>query len=542
MSTPPSSSTSYPQEPTPIATPSSVVLSYGDIVQIVNQNGIWMGQPTSYGGGTNPKGTIPQATGQSTAQQFVVLSTSSTVPLDSNGLPATVQYMDSVVFLQYPSPTGIPTYSFALSGSNPLSLQQGYVNNKQAWWTLRPSRTQTGPIIVPGNINAEGNNFYLQNVGNSHYKYFYLDDAEWKNQSDQGKSDVFQIWIVNGLCGQTSNCTPGSACWNNKCYPNTAPPYAAYSGNPNFLQNVFNFTCTPAASNSNNLEQPFCLGNCLSQTPLSVSRNACDNVYSTYCNQVWGGIIPPTGHVCSCVQAAQQGISQPQCFWPNCANNSASTYWTGAMQQELATAGCTAACVQIFDCQGNGNQSQCNIANNTFDEACGGAPGSKCGPQNSCQTGSTCVNGLCQTNNTPGTCNPPCTSTQTCTNGSCVAAQTTCSATQPCPLSSQICNSAGQCVFPECSATVPCNAPQVCNSQGQCINQCSQNSDCTNGQICSNGACVTPPPPAPPNKLLTFLKENWKYFAIGGGTLLLLIIVLGALSKATKKKTTSSSK
>jgi hypothetical protein len=100
----------------------------------------------------------------------------------------------------------------------------------------------------------------------------------------------------------------------------------------------------------------------------------------------------------------------------------------------------------------------------------------------------------------------------------------------------------GQCGLPECTSNSGCNAPATCNmTTYTCQTACTDGSNfgCPGNYICQGGYCVPPPTPAPPNKLLEFLKENWKWFAIGGGGLILLIVVLVVMSRVTKKKPTT---
>lgn len=538
MSTPPRATITYPQEPTPLPVPSNAPLTYGDLVQLVNQYGIWIAAPTTnWSGGSNPTANVSQASSQSSAQNFMIVNALGGVPLTSSGLPAPVNYNDIVTFIAYPSYTGLTGYAPVLSSQSKLVLQQAYLTNKRAQWQLQPASGQSGALMLPGNPNAVGNEFYMKNIGSGHYYNNDSKDTYWSESAHNG--DIYQIQTLNSVCGQIADCPTGAFCWSNKCYPNQAPPYAQSSGNADFVTNAFNSICNGQPQNTNNLEQPFCYGTCLAQAPNSGPRTTCDSNYQSYCKQVWGTSMPPGSNVCACTQAAANNIIAPECFWPFCASGAANNYLTSGQQEALNSPGaCSATCVNIFYCQAD--QGSCNIAQNTFDQACGGTANNPCGQNGqTCQPGLTCVSGTCQQSGSGGcTQNSDCPQGQQCQSGNCVIS-TSCTQTSDCPVS-MVCYQ-NQCILPNCQSNSDCNSPQVCQNY-QCVNTCSQNSDCPSNMVCTSGSCVTPPPPPPPNKFIAFIKANAKYFAIGGAALVLLIIILVVINMATKKKSTTSAK
>jgi hypothetical protein len=126
------------------------------------------------------------------------------------------------------------------------------------------------------------------------------------------------------------------------------------------------------------------------------------------------------------------------------------------------------------NCPFTPNPDQSDSVGNGIGDAC-----RFCKANNDCGSGKICQFGQCL----------DCISSAQCgdkvcdlTKGACVS----CDATHLCPGTGH-CNSLGRCV--ECLSTPDCGASMAC-VQNMCVPQCTQNSNCLNGQFCVNGGCV----------------------------------------------------
>jgi len=568
------STISYPVVPAQSAPPTTVLLNYGDTVYLRNlPNKTWIGPFTSWVQDTNPYGYLTANT--QSAQAFVILNTAGSIPLDGNQLPAPVLYGDNVMFADPTSwlvsgyqnfISGDPSYLALQQLSNSPTNYQFSLLNMVGATPSKPGPTG-GQIMCKSLANypttstiAQANATVMYCIGNDTSNWYYVDGSKFNDTMYASTAERFEIVVANSLCGQIggatlggpqpNGCTSGNyACWNGKCYGSFSPALSSAA-----VSSISAQVCSPTASN--NLEQAFCLGYCTLQAPGGKARQQCDSYYTTYCNAVWGvpnpgpgssqqpGIIPPgtqAGYVCSCIQAAGLEIANPQCFWPLCANNAGGTYRTGLMQQTVGN-NCPSACSQGIDCVALGTNATCNIAYNTFNQACAGNQKLACTTQSDCTGINT--NYICQSN---GYCGPlgGCNSTTTCPAGSnCDPTNSLCTPiTTPAPPNAPNCSAASDCAY--AGSNMICQSNGICGPSGGCTS-----SACPLGTACQSGLCVplAPPPPLTPlsfsifDQIKAWFQANAKTAEIIGGISAAVLVLLIIFFIVTRKKSNPAGK
>lgn len=195
------------------------------------------------------------------------------------------------------------------------------------------------------------------------------------------------------------------------------------------------------------------------------------------------------------------------------------------------------ACLCLNDQDCNGKTCQGNFCKGSGNTGPAGKEGEACGPGGKCEAGLTCVQ---DPNSSQSLCVRPCQSKADCQNGwdcnsqynICVPGagsqkrgefcdnQNRCDAGLQCTLVQQgaqsgiciqLCNAQGQCPGGEacleaqggqklcmCGKEYPCPQGKTCNDDFECVGGgnpgCQSNTDCNQGQVCQNGACVNSNP------------------------------------------------
>lgn len=117
----------------------------------------------------------------------------------------------------------------------------------------------------------------------------------------------------------------------------------------------------------------------------------------------------------------------------------------------------------------------------------------RCTDAAGCGPNQACLNGACATL-ASGTCRytSECANGQACIQGRCAAA---CLATADCAPGTECRGGLCQVLAAGCFASAQCDAGLACAPSGSCVAACATDGDCTaQGQVCSNGACVTSGP------------------------------------------------